>query len=67
MGYITRIHYKGIFIQVTEARIKYPGHNYFSWSSEQPTLDTVRCPGEVYFNFGDTAKEAIDKVKEELC
>jgi len=58
-----RMKYKGVYIQCKKCL---KSDNYEAWSSKKPSCDIIGTPGDVYFNFGKTPAEAMEKVKEEL-
>jgi hypothetical protein len=64
MNDVIRIRFRGVFIQCRPGRNGVKG--YIAWSSIIPSDDPIKAPDPVYFYFGKTANEAIDKVKKEL-
>ena len=62
MNDIQRIRHNGIYIQCKRTKFG----DYSAWSSKEPSQDAIRAPGDVYFDFGKTPQEAIEKVKGEL-
>jgi len=58
--HILRMQHKGWYVQSSHCKV---GDDFVSWASKQPSYNSMDC---VYFNFGDTEKEAIDNIIKEL-
>lgn len=62
---VRRTHYNGWYIQSKPCNHGAPG--YMSWASKEPTRSALaKSSGDVYFEFGDTEYEAVEKLKAEL-